>query len=74
MISKEQFIMDLKELLETDSDITLDTDLLEINEWGSLSAVEFLVMIEDRYGIKAEPFSVAEAVFVEDLYKIVSKA
>ncbi len=74
MISKEQFITDLKELLETDSDITLDTDLLEINEWGSLSAVEFLVMIEDRYGIKAEPFSVAEAVFVEDLYNIVSKA
>lgn len=74
MISKEQFITELKELLETDSDITLDTDLLEINEWGSLSAVEFLVMIEDRYGIKAEPFSVAEAVFVEDLYNIVSKA
>ena len=74
MISKEQFITDLKELLETDSDITLDTDLLEINEWGSLSAVEFLVMIEDRYGIKAEPFSVAEAVFVEDLFNIVSKA
>jgi len=74
LISKEQFITDLKELLETDSDITLDTDLLEINEWGSLSAVEFLVMIEDRYGIKAEPFSVAEAVFVEDLYNIVSKA
>ena len=74
MISEEQFITDLKELLETDSDITLETDLLEINEWGSLSAVEFLVMIEDRYGIKAEPFSVAEAVFVEDLYNIVSKA
>ena len=74
MISEEQFIEDLKELLDTDADITLDTDLLEINEWGSLSAVEFLVMIEDKYGIKAEPFSVAEAVFVEDLYNIVLKA
>lgn len=73
MITEGQFLTDLKELLDTDADITLDTDLLEINEWGSLSAVEFLVMIEDKYGIKVEPFSVAEAVFVEDLFNIVSK-
>ena len=50
----------------------MDTDLLEIDEWGSLSAVEFLVMIEEKYGVKAEPFSVAEAILVEDLYRIVT--
>ncbi|MBR3246868.1 MAG: hypothetical protein IKG03_00540 [Clostridiales bacterium] len=72
MVSEEQFLNDLKELLETGEDITMDTDLLEIDEWGSLSAVEFLVMIEEKYGVKAEPFSVAEAILVEDLYRIVT--
>lgn len=70
MIPEEQFLKDLRELLETDEEITMDTDLLEIDSWGSLSSVEFLVMIEDRYGVKAEPFTVAEAIFVEDLYRI----
>ena len=72
MITEEQFLEDLKELLETDANITLDTDLLEIDDWGSMSSVEFLVMIEDKYGIKAEPFEVAEAIFVGDLYNIVA--
>ncbi|MBR3006376.1 MAG: hypothetical protein IKH68_06955 [Erysipelotrichaceae bacterium] len=70
MIPEEQFLKDLRELLETDEDITMDTDLLEIDSWGSLSSVEFLVMIEEKYGVKAEPFTVAEAIFVEDLYRI----
>ena len=70
MIPEEQFLKDLRELLETDEDITMDTDLLEIDCWGSLSSVEFLVMIEEKYGVKAEPFTVAEAIFVEDLYRI----
>ena len=70
MIPEEQFLKDLRELLETDEEITMDTDLLEIDSWGSLSSVEFLVMIEEKYGVKAEPFTVAEAIFVEDLYRI----
>jgi acyl carrier protein len=70
VIPEEQFLKDLRELLETDEEITMDTDLLEIDSWGSLSSVEFLVMIEEKYGVKAEPFTVAEAIFVEDLYRI----
>lgn len=70
VISEEQFLKDLRELLETDEEITMATDLLEIDSWGSLSSVEFLVMLEDRYNVKAEPFAVAEAIFVEDLYRI----
>lgn len=71
MVSEEQFITDLKELLSTDEDISMDTDLLDIDAWDSLSSAAFLVMIHDKYGIDAEPFAVAEAVFVEDLYRIV---
>ena len=73
MVSREQFLNDLKELLATDGEITMDTDLLEIDAWDSYSAVSFLAMIHEKYGIDAQPFEVAEAVFVEDLYKVVTK-
>lgn len=71
MISKEQFIEDFKGLLSTKQDIDMETDLLDIEGWDSFSAISFLAMIDEKYGVKAEPFNVAEAIFVEDLYNIV---
>lgn len=71
MVSQDQFLKDFKELLSTNDDISMDTDLLEIDVWDSYSAVSFLSMISEKYGIEAEPFTVAEAIFVEDLYHIV---
>lgn len=71
MVSQEQFLKDFKELLSTNEEISMDTDLLEIDVWDSYSAVSFLAMISEKYGIEAEPFTVAEAIFVEDLYRIV---
>ena len=71
MVSQDQFLKDFKELLSTNDEISMDTDLLEIDVWDSYSAVSFLAMISEKYGIEAEPFTVAEAIFVEDLYHIV---
>lgn len=72
MVSQEQFLKDFKELLSTSSNINMDTDLLEIDEWDSYSAISLLAMLNEKYGIEAEPFIVAEAIFVEDLYRIVA--
>ena len=71
MVAKEQFLTDFKALLSTEDDILMETDLLDIAEWDSFSAMSFLSMIEEKYGIKAEPFAIAEAVLVEDLYEVV---
>jgi len=73
MVSREQFLDDLKQLLAATEDIKMDTDLLEIDGWDSYSAVAFLAMIHEKYGIDAQPFDVAEAIFVEDLYNVVKK-
>ena len=60
MSLEEKFMRNLKELLSITAEINMETDLLDI----------FLSMIESEYGIKAEPFSIAEAVIVEDLFNI----
>ncbi|MCI8294944.1 MAG: hypothetical protein HFG22_03490 [Lachnospiraceae bacterium] len=70
MSLEEKFMRNLKELLSITAEINMETDLLDIDEWDSFSAMSFLSMIESEYGIKAEPFSIAEAVIVEDLFNI----
>lgn len=71
MISKEQFINDLQVMLKTEEVITMDMDLLDIESWDSFSMVAFVAMAEEKYNVKVDKFSVAEAVLVEDLYDAV---
>lgn len=68
MITEDRFIMDLQDLLRTDTNISLGTDILDIDEWDSFSAVAFIAMVDEKYGIKVDRFLVADAVIVEDLY------
>lgn len=71
MISEEQFINDLQVMLKTEEVITMDMDLLDIESWDSFSMVAFVAMAEEKYNVKVDKFSVAEAVLVEDLYNAV---
>ena len=73
MLKPEQFLKDFKELLSCEDDVQMEQDLLDIDEWDSFSAISFLNMIKEKYQIKAEPFMIAEAVLVEDLYNAIKK-
>ncbi len=74
MISQEQFINDLQTMLKTDEEVAIDMDLLDIEAWDSFSMVAFMAMTEEKYQIKLDKFTVAEAVLVEDLYDAVVNA
>lgn len=71
MVTQEQFLKDFKELLSREEEILMDQDLLDIDEWDSFSAISFLNMIKEKYQVEAEPFAIAEAVLVEDLYNVI---
>lgn len=71
MITKEQFLKDLKEMLNSEEEIDMDTDLLEIENWDSYTLMSFITMADEKYGAKPEPFSIAGAILVEDLYTVV---
>ncbi len=72
-MTKEAFLEDLITMLDTKQNIDLETDLLDIEEWSSLSAMTFLEMAEEKYGVKIEPFEIAEAVLVEDLFDAIQR-
>lgn len=71
MITENEFLNDLKRLIFFEGELRLDMDLLDIDEWDSYSAMSFIEMVQAKYGKKIEPFSVAEAVLIEDLYQLI---
>ena len=74
MIDEKQFLKNLKEMLASDEEIEMDTDLMDIENWDSFSMMSFIAMVEEKYGVKFEPFAIAGAVLVEDLYNVVEEA
>lgn len=72
-IGKAKFLEDLKKMLETDEELTMDIDLLDIDAWDSFSMMNFIAMVEENYGFIIETHLLAEAVLVEDLFDIVKK-
>ena len=74
MIDEKQFLKNLKDMLESDEEIEMDTDLMDIENWDSFRMMSFIAMAEEKYGAKFKPFTIAGAVLVEDLYNVVEEA
>lgn len=74
MINEEKFLSDLRAMLKAEDEIEMDTDLMDIENWDSFSMMSFIAMAEETYGAKFEPFAIAGAVLVEDLYNVVNEA
>ena len=67
----EEFLKTLKELMDTDADLTPDTNLSEIEEWDSLSVVTYLSFCNARLKRPILPEEIKKAQTVNDLYKFV---
>lgn len=74
MVSETQFLNDIKSMLKVEEEIDMDTDLMDIDNWDSFSMMTFIAMAEEKYGAKFEPFAIAGAVLIEDLYIVVNES
>lgn len=70
-MSEKEFLEKLTEVADTESLLTLDTELASIDEWDSLSLVSFLAMAEASYGKKISIDQVRKAITVSDLFQLV---
>ena len=73
-MNEKEFLESIKSMLETEEDIEMETDLMDIERWDSFSMMAFIAMAEEKYKVTIQPFAVAEAVLVEDLFNVVKKA
>lgn len=70
-MDEKKFISDFIELLDTDENITLNTNLEDIEEWDSLSYVSFVAVALSKYKVAVPKDDIKNAKTVNDLYKAV---
>lgn len=57
-----------REVLDTSSDLTMDTQLSEIEEWDSLAVASFMAITNKNFGVNVSRSQVLRASTVQDLY------
>lgn len=67
-MSEKNFIDFLIDLMDTDTELTMETRLADIEEWDSLSYVAFLASMSKMVDRRIEPKEVKSAETVKDLY------
>ena len=71
MMDADEFLNKFStDILDSDSEIRMDTPLKDIDEWDSLALVSFIAMANTTGGHKITRLSVQNAYTVGDLFKL----
>ena len=70
-MTQEKFITKMQEdILDTEDEITMETNLTDIEEWDSLALVSFTAMAKMESNRAVDRESVRAAVTIGDLYAL----
>lgn len=69
-MTKEIFLEKMADILDVEDEIALDTHLITLEEWDSLSIVSYVAMANATCGKKVDIKKVKEAVTIQDLYDL----
>ena len=51
-MTKEAFITEMQDVLQTDAELTLDSVLADLDEWDSISIMATMAFLGKNFGIK----------------------
>lgn len=51
-MSKEEFLVQMQDVLQTETELTMETVLDELDEWDSLSMMATMAFLDKNFGIK----------------------
>lgn len=69
---EKEFIEKLADILDTDVELHMDTDLLDVEEWDSVGFINFIAMVTLEYQKEDVKITdVRNAVTVKDLYNLI---
>ncbi len=70
-MTQQAFLIEMQEeILDTEIEITMETQLAQIADWDSIAYVTFLASMSDFTEKKISPQAVRQAVTVGDLYHL----
>lgn len=70
-MTENAFIEKMVDLMDTEDELTMDTKLMDLEEWDSLSFVSFIAFASAQAGKKLTPDMVRSAKTVSDLYHLI---
>jgi len=51
-MSKEEFLVQMQDVLQTETELAMDTVLDELDEWDSLSMMATMAFLDKNFGVK----------------------
>lgn len=51
-MTKEEFLEQMQDVLQTDAELTMDTVLADLEEWDSLSIMATMAFLDKNFGVK----------------------
>ncbi|WP_196599569.1 phosphopantetheine-binding protein [Pectinatus frisingensis] len=72
-MTKEKFIEKMADILDTEDKIGMDSILVDIEEWDSLSLVSFMALANVECKKKLSLTDVKQAKSINDLYTLLQK-
>ncbi len=51
-MTKEDFLTEMQDVLQTDTELTMETVLEELDEWDSLSMMATMAFLDKNFGVK----------------------
>ena len=71
-MTKSGFLELIDELLEKEPGTLKGPELLEDNDWDSLSVISFIALVDEHFGFTVSPSELAKCVSVEDLVSLLN--
>lgn len=70
-MTEKNFLEKLEEILNVEESLTMETNLDDLEEWESLTALMFQSFVYKTTNKAPEPAKIADAKIVKDLYEFV---
>jgi len=51
-MTKEEFMVEMQEVLQTDAELNADTALADLDEWDSLAIMATMAFLDKHFGVK----------------------
>ena len=53
-MTKEEFLIQMQDVLQTDAELSMETILAELDEWDSLAMMATMAFLDKSFGIKSK--------------------
>ena len=66
-MSKEEFLVQMQDVLQTETELTMETVLDELDEWDSLSMMATMAFLDENFGVKLKIADIKTLVTIGDI-------